>query len=370
MEMSKFLYNCLHKSYRGLTKPIRILKTAWRIKNDTKRLDLLSHNSKKHRVYYLGITAHSNLGDMAQHYCICKWIDENYPDYELVKFESDTVVDPRFGWIEKFKRLYRPQDIIIFQSGYTTEDLGGNHEEMHRLICDNLPSAKILMMPQTIFFQSQTNKQRCSKSYDQARNMLFLARDNVSFKMAKEMFPHLQVKAFPDIVTTLIGKLHFNNPRHGVCLCRRNDGEKFYTEVELKNMCKKIEEFASVTLTDTTIKVPFQELRSHMQKYIEREIEKFSHYQVTITDRYHGTIFSLVAGTPVIIIKTTDHKVTTGADWFKGVYDDYVYVAKDLNDAAQKAYEICNGFEYKQLQPYFKKNYYNGLKELFENIQS
>ena len=58
---------------------------------------------------------------------------------------------------------------------------------------------------------------------------------------------------------------------------------------------------------------------------------------VTITDRYHGTIFSLCAGTPVIILKTTDHKVTTGADWFKGVYDDYVYVAKDLDDA----YSLC-----------------------------
>lgn len=51
-----------------------------------------------------------------------------------------------------------------------------------------------------------------------------------------------------------------------------------------------------------------------------------SHYKVVITDRYHGTIFSLIANTPVIIIKSTDHKVTTGADWFKGIYDDYVYV--------------------------------------------
>lgn len=74
------------------------------------------------------------------------------------------------------------------------------------------------------------------------------------------------------------------------------------------------------------------------------------------------------AGTPVIIIKTTDHKVTTGADWFKGVYDDYVYVAEDLNDAYNHAIEIM-GKALKNLLPaYFKESYYDKLKELFEAI--
>ncbi len=61
--------------------------------------------------------------------------------------------------------------------------------------------------------------------------------------------------------------------------------------------------------------------------------------KLIITDRYHGTILSLVAGTPVIVIKTTDHKVTTGAEWFRGVYDDYVYLAESL----QQAYDIAKG---------------------------
>ena len=70
------------------------------------------------------------------------------------------------------------------------------------------------------------------------------------------------------------------------------------------------------------------------QKHIINEIERYSHYKLIVTDRYHGTIFSLVAGTPVIIIKTTDHKVITGAEWFKGLYDKYVYVANTLDDVS------------------------------------
>ena len=103
----------------------------------------------------------------------------------------------------------------------------------------------------------------------------------------------------------------------------------------------------------------------NLKYYIESEIETYSNYQVTITDRYHGTIFSLCAGTPVIILKTTDHKVTTGADWFKGVYDDYVYVAEDLDDAFHKAKEILTKNLNHQLKPYFKTEYYDKLKSLF-----
>ena len=87
---------------------------------------------------------------------------------------------------------------------------------------------------------------------------------------------------------------------------------------------------------------------------------------MTITDRYHGTIFSLCAGTPVIIIKTTDHKVTTGADWFKGVYDDYVFVASNLDDAYIIAKELLRKDCNYTLIPYFKTNYYDKLKSSFE----
>lgn len=367
MSLIAFVRNNLGWLYRPIKKALKERKATQKHKKDALRLDNLSLYGKQ-RLYYLGITAHSNLGDMAQHYCICKWINENYPEYDHILFESDTVVDSRSGFIEKFIKLYRHQDIIVFQSGYTTQDLGGNHEQMHRLIIDNMPEAKILMMPQTIFFAHEENKNRTAESYDKAKHMLFLARDFVSYDMAKEMFPHVTVKAFPDIVTILIGLLNFNNPRKGICLCRRDDSEKYYSEEELMKLKAKLEEKEPVVVTDTTIKVPFREIRANKQKYIEGNIEKFSHFKVTITDRYHGTIFSLAAGTPVIIIKTTDHKVTTGADWFKGVYDNYVYVAEDLDDAYRKASAICKSFDYQTLAPYFNENYYSKLKKYFNRV--
>lgn len=223
------------------------------------------------------------------------------------------------------------------------------------------------MMPQTIFFRHEENRLRTSKCYNQASNMLFLARDMISYDQAKKMFPNITVKPFPDIVTSLIGTLNFNNTRSGVCICVRDDGEKFYTENEIKNLCKEISKYTNITITDTTINVNYLEIRKNLQKYIKEAIEKFSKYNVVITDRYHGTIFSLAAGTPVIIIKSNDHKVVTGADWFKGIYDDYVYVAKDLVDAQNICKKIMNKQLSHDIKPFFKEQYYDNLKTLFEN---
>ena len=228
------------------------------------------------------------------------------------------------------------------------------------------PHNKMLMLPQTVFFQSEKNKQEAIKIYNKADNMLYLARDFVSYDIAKEMFPRFEVCAYPDIVTSLIGTKPVNTIRSGVLFCLRNDMEKYYSDNDLENLRSKVEKFAQTEISDTTIKADPLWLDKHIGERLNQEIEKYSKYRLIITDRYHGTIFSLVAGTPVIVLKTKDHKVSTGVDWFKGVYDDYVHFAKDLNEAEKMAIEVLSkNYSYK-LQPYFKENYYDKLKEYFD----
>lgn len=337
-------------------------------KSEIARLNKLSDTTKS-RVFYLGITEQPNLGDMGQHYCIKKWIKENYSDSELVMFESSVITDVRFtnAFIQGFRRVLKDNDVIVFQSGYCTQDLGGDHTLMHKLICENFPNARILMMPQTVYFKDEHNRKECARNHNVAVNMLFLARDKNSYEQAKQMFPDIRVEVYPDIVTTLIGTLTFNHKRDGICLCTRNDGEKLYSYEEIDSLKDTFaKEGIPIINKDTQGRASYKTIRENLQKFIEEEIESYSHFKVTITDRYHGTIFSLCAGTPVIILKTTDHKVTTGADWFKGVYDDYVYVAEDLEDAYKIAHTvIAKNLSYK-LCPYFKTEYYDKLLSLFD----
>lgn len=317
-------------------------------------------------IYYCGIPAHSNLGDLAQGVCIRKWLKKNYPNYYVTEIETNALVNTKHSVIGKMAKAFNPnQDFVVFQSGYTTTDLGGFADPMHQAVINALPNSRILMMPQTIFFKNEERKSLCSKVYDSHKKMLFLARDNVSYEMAKEMFPNIPKKCFPDIVTTMIGSVPSNQNRNGIMFCLRNDGEKFYSDEELSVLIAKCKEIGPVDRTDTT---KGKDVVKEATLYIESEISRYAKFKLLITDRYHGTILSLVAGTPVIIIKTNDHKVTTGADWFKGVYDDYVFLAKNLEDAFEMAKVIYQRNEYNTLPPYFEKNYYDKLPSLFEEM--
>ncbi len=365
-EAKSLIKNILRPYYRALCG----YKTTLYRKNQVKRLSkIVKKDDSKARIFYLGITAHSNLGDMAQYYCIHSWLHNNYPDTKIYEFESNVVVNLRFGFVEKLKSLIKKDDMIVFQSGYTTQDLGGDHDLMHRLIIDNIPGAKILMMPQTIFFKKEENKQRTAQSYNKAKDMLFLARDNVSYRMALEMFSDIHVKPFPDIVTSLIGHFNFRHQRKGVLICRRNDGEKFYTEnqiIQLKNTIENEGEF--VTISDTKSLFCYKKIRKNPKIFIEGIIESYSKYKVIITDRYHGTIFSLAANTPVVVLKTTDHKVATGIDWFKGLYDDYVSLAESIEDAFNRTKIILSKkYEY-HLDPFLDNEYYGKLKSMMDEI--
>lgn len=367
--------------YRSVRKFLRPVKRNF-IEYTIRKQSLLSikeinENQNINRIFYLGITENNNLGDNAQYYCTQLWIKKHYPTYKVFYINASMINERKHLWLSFFiKNFSLKNDLIIFQSGYNTQDHGynlgcnmlRNHELMHRLILDNLPEAKILMLPQTVYFQTEKYKKRTSESYNKCHNMLFLARDEVSYRISLEMFPHINVKLYPDIVTTLIGKFIYKNERKGIFLCTRNDSEKFYDDKDLDNLFIKLSEKHIVRRGDTQSSVSGSEIRRQLKIHILQEIERLSKYQVVITDRYHGTIFALCAGTPVIIIKTNDHKVTTGATWFKGIYDNHVYLAKDLEDAYYKAMDICRNFEYTSLEPYFEKEYYDKLPQLFEEI--
>lgn len=330
---------------------------------------LKSISTSQQLVFYLGIPTHPNLGDMGQFYCIKNWLKDNYPDAKVIMLDCTVVTDSRVTglFLNELKRLYKSSDIILFQSGYCTQDLGGEHTKMHEIICENLPDAKILMMPQTVNFVEERNRAECSENHNKAKNMMFLARDMVSYEQAKKMFSQITVLPYPDIVTTLIGSYSFGHKRDGICLCTRNDGEKLYSDTEFDNLSNRfIEDNISVFRKDTQSSKSVEKIHRELQKCIENEIESYSHFELTITDRYHGTIFSLCAGTPVIIVKSSDHKVITGADWFKGIYDDYVYVADSLEDAYSIAKEVLTKHLDHALGTYFQTNYYDTLKEKFE----
>lgn len=327
---------------------------------------LLEVDITQKRIWYFCVPTHSNLGDQAQACCIEKYFRKFFSDHIVFKLSNNA-----FDFYEEkilmiLKEKIKETDLIFFQSGYTFTGIHP-YENMHRKIVENFPYNKIVFLPQTVKFKNQKILENVQNFYGKYDNIYFFARDKISYDIYKSIFPeHRNVYCFPDIVTTEIGNYDFNNnERNGILLCVRNDVEKLYSFQEISLFKEKLQKIAKVSLSDTNSETKENSLKEYWKK-IEETIDDYAQYQVIITDRYHGTIFALIANTPVIILKTTDHKVVTGADWFEGVYEDYVYVVNDLEEASQVAQQIVTGFEYRKLPSYFKEKYYDRLKDIIE----
>ena len=327
---------------------------------------LLEVDITQKRIWYFCVPTHSDLGDQAQACCIEKYFRKFFSDHIVFKLSNNA-----FDFYEEkilmiLKEKIKETDLIFFQSGYTFTGIHP-YENMHRKIVENFPYNKIVFLPQTVKFKNQKILENVQNFYGKYDNIYFFARDKISYDIYKSIFPeHRNVHCFPDIVTTEIGNYDFNNnERNGILLCVRNDVEKLYSFQEISLFKEKLQKIAKVSLSDTNSETKENSLKEYWKK-IEETIDDYAQYQVIITDRYHGTIFALIANTPVIILKTTDHKVVTGADWFEGVYEDYVYVVNDLEEASQVAQQIVTGFEYRKLPSYFKEKYYDRLKDIIE----
>lgn len=325
---------------------------------------LYAVNSNTKRIYFCGVPMHKNLGDQGQRYCIEKWCETNYPEYSIVSLATWAFYENSFR--KKLENIATEDDIFIIQSGYCTTSRHYDHP-MHRYIVSTFKNNRILIMPQTVRFTSDRDGLKTGKLYNTHEGLMFLARDKVSYDIAKKYFTNTKVLLYPDIVTTLIGTMEFNGDREGVLLCIRNDGEKKYSSSQIEALGKRfIDNNVKCDITDTNSELPLGELVNHFEEELKKVLYKFSSYKVVITDRYHGTIFSMIANTPVIVLATRDHKVKTGTEWFNGVYDGAFQNADSIEDAFNLAEKILRSEIAIHNTAYYKEKYYDKLKDEFE----
>lgn len=316
-------------------------------------------------VFFCGIPTHNNMGDQAQKFCIEKWISENYADYKVIMLTTWPFFDKDFRKMLEEKRS--KDSVFVIQSGYCTTSTHIDHY-MHKYIVKTFDNP-IIIMPQTILYNRKSDIRRTNSIYSKNKKLVFLARDRKSYHDAKRYFPKTKVLLCPDIVTTLIGDDRFqhNEDRNGVLLCVRNDSEKKYSDNAIEKLKAKFEKMGvKCEISDTNALLsPDGEVHTFSEE-LENMILFFGKHRVIITDRYHGTIFSMISNTPVIVLSTLDHKVKTGTQWFENIYDGSYFNADSIEEAYKMAKDILSK-EYKiKNKSYFKEEYYDKLKSRIE----
>ena len=319
---------------------------------------------KRKRIWYFGVPEHPNLGDQAQRVCIERWLNKSFPDYEIVPIPSAAFNGSPNRTCETIGECMDRDDFMVMQSGHTMDGLHPD-EQAHRFVSLRFPENRIVFFPTSISFASARGKALDVDAINSHERTLFLARDGVSKEIAQEIYPNVAVRCLPDVVTMLIGEYDCGGSRDGVLLCTRNDGEKYYSYRDIDRLAHRLNRyFAKVDQSDTAIDPGMLDgTLSVIWDAIQRTVSGYSRYSVIVTDRYHGTIFARIAETPVVVLRTTDHKVVSGAEWFVEGGDEGILVADTLEQSVELARQLARQFPDGVAAPKIGDTAFAGLRD-------
>ena len=233
-----------------------------------------------------------NLGDQLQHYAIVKWFKRHYHHFAVKDIFYFTAVD-------ELKKIIKPDDIIVFQSGGAMGDLAPFIETWRLDVCEALPSNRIIVFPQTVFFRKQENISKCKRVYDKHGNLTIMARDGESLNLLRQFFHGCHLLLMPDFVLSLKGEFNVSakKDKKKPLLIFRNDFEANEKGQELTK--KLIKDFDSYDLI-----FPDTEHCIDLEKpdFVEKVFNHISSYDFVVTDRLHGMIFCAILEIPCICL--------------------------------------------------------------------
>lgn len=355
------------RDIRARLRPRTRIRNARSLKRDNRLLyDTLKriHTARlyRKRIFVFGAPFHENLGDQAQTYCTELLYKRR--GYHMVVIDTKSALADDHNVINKVRSIARKNDLIVLHSGYHTTDIWPLENESNVITIKSFPNHHITVLPQTIHFEDEKNLKYTADVFNQHGNITLMCRDEQSFKTAKKHFTNVQLKLMPDIVTMLVGKYNNHYPRNrkdGIMLCFRNDKESLYGN-EVENIKSHILELTNrITMADTNISIDRFYLIKHRKPEIEKFLKRIASNKLVITDRYHGTIFSVITNTPVIVLGSTDHKLSSGVKWFSDPrFSNLIYYAKSPKDAVRIARRIYGKHDFATDVPtYFNDKYWD-----------
>lgn len=199
--------------------------------------------SKKKKIYILNTPLHRNLGDSAITYVQKLFLEKNFGNkYKIIELTS---------W--EFNRLRRVLSYIIRKDDIVTQLGGGNmgiewfgEEFQRRRIIEMFPNNKMIIFPQTIFYEdSNKGKEEFEKSkqiYNSHKDLTVIAREKVSYDIMKSNYDKCKVILTPDIVL-FMNNLENKYKRENITFCFRKDSEKVLENSQQEiiiEYCKKI----------------------------------------------------------------------------------------------------------------------------------
>lgn len=263
-------------------------------------------------IAYVDYPVYNNGGDVL----IMKGTEKFFKD-------NDIHVRARYSAMDIPDKLHIPEDwIIVCHGGGNFGDLYANHQSLRERIVRDFPKHRIVVMPQTIHFQSERKAEMTAVLFNNHPDLHMFVRDTRSYEYANDKFNKCHVTLCPDMahqlwpiipsaepdkdilyflrtdIETVSGQQQFDKEADAA---NRLDWDTLFTSMEVKG----IEYFQKFYRLDKKIGGPLP-TRTFWYKYTDhlmnKAIDLFSSYHEVRTSRLHGHILACLLDKPHVII--------------------------------------------------------------------
>lgn len=273
--------------------------------------------NKNKKIFLFGTPMHGNLGDHAIAVQEQYFFEDFFQDYEY--FE---ILMPMYHTQKEIiKDAVTPEDLVVISGGGWMGNLWIHNEFVIREIVQNYPNNKIIILPQTVYYTSdelgEMEYRITNEILKKHSNLHIFVRERKSYNFIKQKFEftgNSDVHFVPDMVLygkNIITKEKCIGYENVINICIREDCESEQENID--DFYKKIKQNYNIRKVSTVIKSPVV-LKKRISE-LQKSWETFANAEITITDRLHAMLFSVLNGTPCIVLNNKTGKVFGVADW-------------------------------------------------------
>lgn len=292
--------------------------------------------NKNKKIFLFGTPMHGNLGDHAIAIQEQYFFEDFFPDYEYYE-----ILMPMYHTQKEIiKNIVTPEDLVVISGGGWMGNLWMHNEYVIREIVQNYPNNKIIILPQTVYYTSDELGEKEYRITDEIlkkhSNLHIFVREKKSYNFIKQKFEftgNSNVYLVPDMVLygkNIITKEKCTGYEKVINVCIRADCES--EQENIGEFYEKIKQNYNIRKVSTVIKSPVV-LKKRISE-LQRSWTSFENAEITITDRLHAMLFSVLNGTPCIVLNNKTGKVFGVADWLDDT--NMIVRANSLSEVLEK----------------------------------
>lgn len=293
---------------------------------------------------------------------------DNLGDHAIAQAEIQLLSELEIPYIEyteeKIKELKRNGDLRVLNGRPILACGGGNmgtlwfyHEELFRSLISSCPKSKIILLPNSIYYENSAwgrdELENSRNIYNSHGSLKLYARELVSFNIMKRNYKNVAIA--PDMVLRM-NYCNSDKKREGCILCLRNDLEKTLTIEQEKIIHEQLSEIFGSNIKKLDMAVGKKIKPKDREVELEKQYEAFRCAELVVTDRLHGMIFSVITGTPCVVIDSKSHKLRGTYEWIKEL--DYVEFCDDqisIIDKYKRINRTRYNYDNNKLLPFYEE---------------